>query len=485
MNIVEEFFIKYGTDAKQARADIDALDKAIAGLAEKGNKRTESEQNQLKALRKLRTDHIKDLRDTTDQTDKLGTSFYSMAGQVAAGLGIFTGAVEVLKKIKDGVVGVIDYNFELQKTSKLTGISAHELAVWDKAVQQAGGSAGEFLGYISKLNEQYAALGVNDRIKFVTRDFLTLAKAWEGLTDSQRLQRATQLGLTPGEVLLLDQGYQKVTQILAQQEKLVAVNERTAKASVDIKNQWANIGTEFQSTFTKAIPAAKVFLTVLEMTANTLAAILDIAGAIVNVPFIQGLLKGAGWVGEKLSGGAYDQASPTTPKSTLGAPTGSGSASSTLSLISQYESGNRNVPNASGPGGTPASTASGYYQILNGTWRQFAPQAGVDLSQYPTAMSAPFDVQTRVASLIYSQQGLAPWASDSRLMAAVAAGAVGEANQSPINSTTSSSSNALSIGSVTINTQATDAGGIARDFNGSMQKEYSQTIGSMDDGVLY
>ena len=43
---------------------------------------------------------------------------------------------------------------------------------WDKAggVQQAGGNAGEFLGYITQLNQQYAALGVNDRIKYVTRD---------------------------------------------------------------------------------------------------------------------------------------------------------------------------------------------------------------------------------------------------------------------------------------------------------------------------
>lgn len=89
------------------------------------------------------------------------------------------------------------------------------------------------------------------------------------------------------------------------------------------------------------------------------------------------------------------------------------SAAQALPLISQYESDNRNVINASG------STAGGYYQIINGTWQQFAPQAGVSLVQYPTAMTAPQDVQTAVATQIYNTQGFQPWASNTRLIAAV------------------------------------------------------------------
>ncbi len=96
-----------------------------------------------------------------------------------------------------------------------------------------------------------------------------------------------------------------------------------------------------------------------------------------------------------------------------------------LPLIAQYESGNRNVPNSSGPGGAPASTAGGYYQIINGTWQQSAPKAGVDLNLYPTAMSAPQDVQTQVAGAIYNAQGFQPWSSNARLMSAVAGTGIG------------------------------------------------------------
>lgn len=71
--------------------------------------------------------------------------------------------------------------------------------------------------------------------------------------------------------------------------------------------------------------------------------------------------------------------------------------------ISHFES-NGNVAATN-----PTSTASGAYQITNGTWRQFAPQTGVSLSQYPTASSAPLNVQTQVAYQI----PLARWNADS------------------------------------------------------------------------
>ena len=89
------------------------------------------------------------------------------------------------------------------------------------------------------------------------------------------------------------------------------------------------------------------------------------------------------------------------------------SAGAALPLIAQYESGNQNVLNTQG------SSASGYYQIINGTWQQFAPTVGVNLNQYPTAMTAPQDVQTQVATAIYNQQGIGPWSSNVPLLAAI------------------------------------------------------------------
>jgi hypothetical protein len=45
----------------------------------------------------------------------------------------------------------------------------------------------------------------------------------------------------------------------------------------------------------------------------------------------------------------------------------------------------------------PNSTAGGLYQYLDSTWQKQAPLAGVDIKQYPTARSAPADIQHQVA----------------------------------------------------------------------------------------
>jgi hypothetical protein len=84
-----------------------------------------------------------------------------------------------------------------------------------------------------------------------------------------------------------------------------------------------------------------------------------------------------------------------------------------LDLIERLESRGRNVPNYKyGPG----FTASGYYQMINPTWRRWAKDAGVDISQYPTAMSAPKDVQRAVAEHGFKTEGFKPWEATKHLV---------------------------------------------------------------------
>jgi hypothetical protein len=92
-----------------------------------------------------------------------------------------------------------------------------------------------------------------------------------------------------------------------------------------------------------------------------------------------------------------------------------------LNLISQYESGNRNIVNYKF---SPGFTAQGYYQITNKNWNDYAPLAGVDTSVYPTAMSAPQNVQAQVATYLLTQTpaGVSNWAAyNSQLASALSA----------------------------------------------------------------
>jgi hypothetical protein len=92
---------------------------------------------------------------------------------------------------------------------------------------------------------------------------------------------------------------------------------------------------------------------------------------------------------------------------TTGAVPGGGG--SFLGALAQIESGDKNIVSGTdkdnqgltlAQGGNPQEISQGHFQIHTGTWKDFAPQAGVDVNQYPNAMSAPRDIQARVASVI-------------------------------------------------------------------------------------
>jgi hypothetical protein len=93
----------------------------------------------------------------------------------------------------------------------------------------------------------------------------------------------------------------------------------------------------------------------------------------------------------------------------LAAASSPGAAGDILDTVKRYESGGRNIHQ--GVVSPNVSSAQGYYQITNSTWRDTAPKAGVDLEKYPNAMSAPKEVQRAVAERLYSERGAQPWAA--------------------------------------------------------------------------
>jgi hypothetical protein len=133
---------------------------------------------------------------------------------------------------------------------------------------------------------------------------------------------------------------------------------------------------------------------------------------------------GAGTPGLPFRAGADTGDAPTLRLAS--APSGS-SRDALLDTIARYESGGRNIMQGIVPpeGGynpsvgrvTGPSTAQGPWQITNSTWRDAAPKAGVDTDKYPTAMSAPVDVQRTVAGQLLDERGLTPWAPYNRALA--------------------------------------------------------------------
>ena len=87
----------------------------------------------------------------------------------------------------------------------------------------------------------------------------------------------------------------------------------------------------------------------------------------------------------------------------------SGGDGSFLGTLAHIESGDQNIVSQTdkdnkgltlAQGGNPAEISQGHFQIQTATWKDFAPQAGVDVNKYPNAMSAPREVQAQVAAAI-------------------------------------------------------------------------------------
>ena len=86
-----------------------------------------------------------------------------------------------------------------------------------------------------------------------------------------------------------------------------------------------------------------------------------------------------------------------------------GGGGSFLGALAQIESGDKNIVSGTdtdskgltlAQGGNASEISQGHFQIQTATWKDFAPRAGVDVSKYPNAMSAPREVQAQVASVI-------------------------------------------------------------------------------------
>src|SRR5215831_3584824 len=57
----------------------------------------------------------------------------------------------------------------------------------------------------------------------------------------------------------------------------------------------------------------------------------------------------------------------------------------------------------------PNSSASGAYQFVDRTWRRYADARGFDTNIYPTARSAPPEVQDAVFAQAVKTNGLNDW----------------------------------------------------------------------------
>jgi hypothetical protein len=121
---------------------------------------------------------------------------------------------------------------------------------------------------------------------------------------------------------------------------------------------------------------------------------------------------GAGQVAPNFTPASFTLPPVAAPASSAPPQSGGFEGSPAGQRIIGAESGNRNIPNYRYD---PTHTAGGYFQITDTNWQHYAPQIGIDLKQYPNAMSAPENLQGQVAGKMYAETGIMPWSGNPAL----------------------------------------------------------------------
>jgi len=248
MTILDTFVLKFTSNAKDAQADVAALDKKISELAAKGKTRNESEVKELKELRKQRAETLRDIKDQTDATDKLGASFVRMVENGAQAATSFL----AFNAIKNGVLNAAQLNSNLEIQSRLIGQNVSALRAYGAAFESAGGTQEGFQSFIQSVFQQQAAAGLGipdiktllDRIRSGARQFPTQAGK------EQYFQRLG-LPLDAGAKNILESSDAEYAEFVRNGFKNAPLQEEEAKKAREFEKEMAAVQQSLLTSYTK------------------------------------------------------------------------------------------------------------------------------------------------------------------------------------------------------------------------------------------
>lgn len=443
-----------------------------------------------KEAEKVVSDFDDKQKETIGTTNKLGSAFLDLASAgVAAFASIFTAG-----KIKDGILNAENFNAEIERTGKLTNISGNEISAWGGALQTVGGSVGEFQSELLGLNKAYAQAGISS--DHVLENLKKQADYFKFLKDSgqhaQALRLGDQLGISENTVLLLELGTKELERRLEIQRQLAPLTQKDLDNARLFQTELAGIGNEARHVFTQVAPLADVILKAVEFTIRGIEGILLAFNDVVTGNWTHLFSRG-----KEGNIGQTDGSAPIIVTPPANAPLGIRS----------------NNPGNLRPGGAEAqygSLSEGItaedanlqrygrkdYNTLGLIASHWAPPNENDTKAYTAGLanSTGFDpnqpldlndpaVRAKILNAINTQEEGKAYGN----LVTAAQGQISLADQSSLNTNAPAGgkTNNVQIGNITINTQATDANGIAGSLNGALQQQFKLTTGNYDDGIQY
>lgn len=442
------------------------------------------------------------------QTDKeIGSALGNMAKNAVGTLGAFAAFGTIAHKVFEAA----NYADHLQEFSSALDLNIEEVDAWGNAVIMSGGNAQEFQGTIGNLARDMAAfaatgkgrvapffkeLGINmvdanGKARDVMAVLPELADKFQGLTKQESFGLGQKLGLDQGTIMLLQSGRRAVEGLVNKQKELGTVTEEqadiAAKFNDEIDNTSHVLRTLFMSVGSEVLPVLSGFLKLIQKGSIWVREHTDYLKAFGSTMAIgMGVYAvGALWKFVKaaqaartaaLAAGAANAVFTAPLWLTIAAFAAFSAALALViddintwaaggdSMIGQWVGSFQEFEDAVFP---IIDSLVEKITYLMGLWAEFRDKASMGLG----------DAAETVGGWITKGKDMLGMASETPI-ASQSSGAI-------LAGGNTTKSNSVKIDNVNVQTQATDANGIAKDMSGSLQNQMAQTVAAFDDGVSH
>lgn len=487
----------------------------------------------------------KELEGQITATDQVSQNLGSSFIELASSMGGFLAASLSFGAISAAVVGAANFADQLGETSERLGVSVEQLSIWGDAAKIAGGSSEAFVGSLDSLNASLTQMDVTGKsralpfLKELGIDMESaaykgktamellpdIAEAMGNMEKTQAIGIGKKLGLDMGTIMMLQSGKRSLDELLQRQKDLGVVTQKQAEISAEFNDALDDTTHAFRGVWLGIAESVLPALTWVMEKFQTLGKFLSKHGDFVTGIFIALGAAIAYFVVPPLISAGIAAAVAFAPFLLIGAAvTAVGLAFALLyDDIMNFIDGNDSMI------GQMAEKYPIVKSLIDGiaaafAWMRDAALATIEalvagfgylgegvsfvfdgminnvmmlISWVQKAVEFITGLASSVAGAVKAVGGFFGFGGSPETADAVDKGKqqIAMAATNPITSQTSNSINnagpkttskntSVQVGSVVVNTQATDADGVARAVGGTLNNQLRQTVSNYDDGVL-
>lgn len=385
-----------------------------------------------------------DLENKFKESEKtLGKVSDNLLKIAVEGIAAFT----TFEGIKNGTLEAISYNAQLQKSHQLTGENARQLAIYDDAFSSLGAKEGEFINWFTQYSQYLQSIGRDT--KTIIPDILKLSEILKGM-DEQQARMTFQLankefGLPQSFLPVLMGMNGSLSEAVEKMGKLEESTDGSAEAGLRLESAFKSLKIESRGFFTSSMEGMGDFLGAIGLVIKGLRIIFD-------------LFTFRGWADLKTMykrdfEGADPNAKEKFDYMSLGG-------------WKEFFGGKKKEPQVDTSNGITISGNAPVEHLLD-------EKSVKDITDNPEAMK----ILTRAIGK-KSESGDLSRAKEH----------LDFADKSPINLVTQTlpvkdKTPSLTIGSMVVNTQASDPRAVADAISNKLKEEYRNTMSNYDDGV--